>query len=336
MYKETKLHIKQVFNLRLGNKSATRLKENKLLWRVRRWAIGSNISRACARLQRLAVAFFHFSLSVDSRVYIYMCACICILHARTKNVHANNEERWWGASQAFASLLCHRTPLNYSVSLKYWYGNHSWLNWRRTAGKKGKGASQDPLSLFLCPFSFRLLRHSTDGFWWSAAARPYFMSISHRMRQTLKNDYQGNESPIRGGIESPPALRVLDRETCCFPRVWLKGKITAGKVRVLMKYKLTPQHWYLLYIICVHVTIFDYICVCAAVKLVTVAPCLIKTREERTETNTQHKQLTGHLWGKKIKVILQMCKGVNVYLVSDEMQVLVLDWICKKKIETHF
>lgn len=52
-----------------------------------------------------------------------------------------------------ASPLCHRKPLNYSVSLKYWYKNHSWLNWRRpAAGKRnGKGGSQDLLASFLKP-----------------------------------------------------------------------------------------------------------------------------------------------------------------------------------------
>lgn len=136
--------------------------------------------------------------------------------------------------------------------------------------KKRKGASQDPPSFFYCPFSFSLLHHSTDGFWWSAAAHPYFMSISHRMRQTLRNDYQGSESLIRRGIKTPPALWALDREARCVPRVWLESKITA--VEVLMKYKLIPQQRYQL-----TMRICDNICVCTAVKLETVAPCLRKT-----------------------------------------------------------
>lgn len=248
--------------------------ENELRWRRHRWTIGSNIGRAGARLQRLGLPHTRLPFSIFSlltHACIYMRACICVLNARGKNVRANNEERWWGASQAFASPLCHRTPLNYSVSLKYWYGNHSWLNWRRTAGKKKKRKRGQPRSTVLLLLSFFFIASSTirlmafDG-------RQLLILISRPFRTgcatTLRNDYQGSESLIRRGIKTPPALWALDREARCFPRP--ESKITA--VKVLMIYKLIQQPRYQL-----TMRLCDNICVCTAVKLETVAPCLRKT-----------------------------------------------------------
>lgn len=165
-----------------------------------------------------------------------MCANICIPNARGENVRANNEERWWGASEAFASPLCHRKPLNYSVSLKYWYGNHSWLNWRRTAGKKKeKGAAKIycPSSTVLSSFSL-LLFH-----WWLLMVA----SCSSLFHVCFTQDAANAEERLPAQWVShwqrkktPCALWALDVETRHLTEVWPRISITKVQVHVLTQH----------------------------------------------------------------------------------------------------
>lgn len=86
-------------------------------------------------------------LSIDLQIYVPNAQ----IHTHT---HTQGE-RWQGATQPCIPL-CHCTPLNYSVSLKYWYGNHSWLNWQRPERRGAK---------IYCPFLSASLLHLTDTFW---------------------------------------------------------------------------------------------------------------------------------------------------------------------------
>lgn len=81
--------------------------------------------------------FFNFCLLTYK--YIFWLQVAKKKKARTDTcIYTHKQwEGWQGATQPCIPL-CHCTSLNYSVSLKYWYGNHSWLNWRRPERKAAK------------------------------------------------------------------------------------------------------------------------------------------------------------------------------------------------------
>lgn len=88
---------------------------------------------------------------------------------------------------------------------------------------------------------------------------------------------------------------------------------------LLVKYIPIPRHWYQLHM-------HEYICVCAALKVVTVTHVLDRHAEIPCVV-----QITEHLWNKRPSNSI-IFNGVHQYsvLMSTELEVLILYSFCRK------